>query len=81
MYILYIRFGMNKLEEVFGQKMRKKEESSKEQRCVYDCIQLMHRIDYEKDSKLISDAKWNILGKHFKLILPKMLQSTKVSYM
>jgi len=70
---------MNKLEEVYGPKMQK-EELSKEQRCIYNYIKLVHRIDTIKDSKLIRDSKWSILGKHFNLIVPKMLQSTKVSY-
>jgi len=67
------------MQEIFGPKMQE-EESPKEQRYIYNYIKLVHRIETIKDSKLISDSKWSILGKHFNLIVPKMLQSTKVSY-
>lgn len=37
-------------------------------------------MDNAKDSKLLREIKWSILGEHLKLIILKMLQSTKVSY-
>jgi len=67
------------MQEIFGPKMQQ-DILSKEQRCIYNYIKLMHRIENAKDSKLISDSKWSILGNNFNIIVPKMLQSTKVSY-
>jgi len=74
------------MEELFGPRMRKIEDceatvSSKEQQCIYNYIKLVHRIENSKESKSLSEVKWSILGKHFELIVPKMLQSTKVRYM
>ena len=73
------------MEEVFGQEMHKIKDieeiqSIMEQRCIYNYIRLVHRIDFEIESnKWIRNLKWNILGKDHELLLPKMLQSTRVS--
>lgn len=72
------------MEELFGQKMGKTQDtvemkSLAEQRLIYNYIKLVHRIDFEIESKGLINSKWNILGKDFELILPKMLQSTRVS--
>lgn len=72
------------MEELFGQKMGKTQDivemkSLAEQRLIYNYIRLVHRIDFEIESKGLINLKWNILGKDFELILPKMLQSTRVS--
>jgi len=50
-----------------------------EQQCIYNYIKLVHRIHFETESKELTNLKWNILGKDFNLLLPKMLQSTRVS--
>lgn len=81
---MYIRFGLSKMEEIYGQRMQKKIDnhaikSLVEQRCIYNYIRLVHRINLETDSKWLSNLKWNILGKDFEVVLPKMLQSTRVS--
>jgi len=81
---VYIRSGLPKLEEMYGQKMQKTKDicatkSLAEQWCIYNYIKLVHRIDFEIDSKWIRNLKWKFLGKDFKLLLPKMLQSTRVS--
>jgi len=72
------------MEEIYGPRMQKIKDnyaikSLVEQRCIYNYIRLVHRINLETDSKLISNLKWNILGKDFEVLLPKMLQSTRVS--
>jgi len=72
------------MEEVYGKKMQEVKDikgirSLTEQLCIYNYIRLVHRIDFEKESKKIDDLKWNILGKDFHRLYPNMLQSTKVS--
>jgi len=84
---LYIQWGINGIEEIFGRIMREvkddseEEKSLNEQQCIYNFISLVHHIDFAIESKLINNFKWNILEKDFKLLLSKMLQSTKVSCM
>jgi len=83
-YILFIRFGISKMEERFGRTMRNIKNmegirSLVEQYSIYNYIKLAQRIDVERESNKITDLKWNILGKDFHRLYPRMLQSTNVS--
>ncbi|KAE9528516.1 hypothetical protein AGLY_012087 [Aphis glycines] len=84
-YITYVLHDMKKLVDIYETKLLIQDDDTSEeildkiqQKCVYNYIKKVHRIDNPTNSKLTSDLKWNDLGKDFKIVVSKMLQSSKV---
>lgn len=78
---------MKKLEKIYETNLLIQDNDTSEeildkiqQKCVYSYIKKIHRIHNPTNSKLASDLKWNDLGKDFKIVVSKMLESPKVSY-
>jgi len=78
---------MKKLERIYETKFLIQDNNTSEkilekiqQKCVYNYIKKIHRIHNPTNSKLAKDLKWNDLGKDFKIVVSKMLESSKVSY-